>query len=310
MKWLREFSTQYISGVGVNEGIVSFQNSDHSWKEDYFTIFPLTDGVLSIRAFAKSTASPAAGTTFIPSDNLSINYRERGSVTWSSLTFSGTTALLGSYVVRQVSLSAGVPVELKGLTGLTRVVRRNDLIGYSDTIFPGKISTNCPALIMGQLQSLVVGGVNTQGTPGDPSSSVTIPWQNYLNGVRSLFSGWSNLLDASNLILISNIASTNNTPDFTELFSGCTNLISGPTISAAGGNYTEFFKDCMSLRSIYANLNPSARVTYTLTDWLKGTNLGDRKLYVPDTLDSSYDLCIPENDIGQSYWETVSIEFN
>ena len=68
-----------------------------------------------------------------------------------------------------------------------------------------------------------------------------------------------------------------------------------------GGIYTRFFEDCVSLRSVYANLSPSDRVEYTLTDWLKGTHAGDRTIYVPDTLDVNYDLYLPESWTREVY---------
>lgn len=305
MKWLREFSTSYISGVGFDNQSVSFQYQDISWEEEYFTIFPLSDGNLTITAYAKSSSGGGgAGIFWNPVDNIVVSWRLKGSTTWTDLSFTKTIedgsgiSLTEGYVSRTISLNAGLPVELKCLTGLTRSKNSTS----SSQIFPGNIKTDCPTIIMGQLQSLIVGGVNIQGTSGDPTSSVTIPWQSYLDGLRELFKGWNTLLDATNLVMPKIYYSSTTFPNYTELFSGCIGLISAPRIIAAG-NYTRCFENCDSLRSIYANISPSSRNIYTLTDWLEGTNLGNRRLYIPDTLDPSYDLCLENN------WTTETFEF-
>ena len=301
MKWLREISTQYIPGVEFDGENINFQNNNISWDEDYFTILPLTDGELSIKAYSKGVA--VTGTTYSPSDNIIVYWRLKDSdltSPWTSLSFSKDINSLPGYVMRTVTLTAGVPVELKCSTGISRAVTNK--FG-SGTIYPGSISTNCPAIIMGQLESLAVGDVSTSGTPGDLINDPghTVPWVNYLDGLKELFKGWTTLIDASNLRMPDQFNSASVNPDFTGLFSGCSSLIPATIINSAGAIYTRFFEDCVSLRSVYANLSPSDRVEYTLTDWLKGTHAGDRTIYVPDTLDVNYDLYLPESWTREVY---------
>lgn len=293
MKWLREISTQYIPGVEFDGESVNFRNSNLSWDEDFFTILPLTDGTLIIQAYGSSAASDR---TLSPGNNIQISYRLRGEDTWTDYTFApkpsghGGVTIQG-YITKNISLTAGVPIELKCSTGLAR--KKTEGINSAEVIFPGNIKTTCPAIIMGQLESLAVGGVNTSGTYG-PELSMEIPWSNYLFGLRELFEGWDTLLDATNLVMPNVFDASSTTPDLTGLFSGCSNLALSPIIFN-GGTYVECFKDCVSLRSVYADLHPGSRVSYTLTDWLKGTNSGQRVIYVPDTLNTSYDLCLPES---------------
>lgn len=301
MKWLREISTQYIPGVEFDGENINFRNNNISWDENYFTILPLTDGELNIKAYSKGGIL-VAGTTYSPSDDITVYWRLKGSdltSPWTSLSFSKDVNSLPGYVMRTVTLTAGVPVELKCSTGINREV--SNKFGLK-TVFPGNISTNCPAIIMGQLESLAVGDISTSGTPGelinDPAH--TVPWINYLNGLRELFKGWTTLIDASNLRMPDQFNSASVNPDFTGLFSGCSNLISSPRIVHAG-IYTRCFENCVSLRSVYANLSPSNKVEYTLTDWLKGTHAGDRTIYVPDTLDVNYDLYLPESWTREVY---------
>lgn len=297
MKWLREISTQYIPGVEFDGESVNYQSNDSSWDEDYFTILPLTDGELTIRAYDDAIKA-IPGTIISPQSDITVDYRPKSTDSnsaWTSLLFAGQGLgginTFSGYVTKNVTLTAGVPVELRCSTGLARVVTSN----LWATIYPGHISTNCPAIIMGQLESLAVGGISTSGTSEDISNptSRTIPWTSYFSGLRELFKGWTTLIDASNLRMPDQFNSASVNPDFTGLFSGCSNLISSPIINAIGGIYTRCFEDCVSLRSVYANLHPSARVSYTLTDWLKGTYTGNRTIYVPETLDSGYDLCLP-----------------
>lgn len=300
MKWLREISTQYIPGVEFDGENINFRNNNISWDEDYFTILPLTDGELNIKAYSKGVAK--VGTTYSPSDNIIVYWRPKSThsnSSWTSLSFSKDINSLPGYVMRTVTLTAGVPVELKCSTGISRVViDRFDL----KTVFPGSINTNCPAIIMGQLESLAVGDISTSGTPGDLSDpGVTVPWANYLDGLKELFKGWTTLIDASNLRMPDQFNSSDAQPDLTGLFSGCSSLISAPIINAIGGIYTRCFENCVSLRSVYANLSPSNIVEYTLTDWLKGTHAGDRTIYVPDTLDVNYDLYLPESWTREVY---------
>lgn len=294
MKWLREISTQYIPGVEFDGESVNFRNSNLSWDEDYFTILPLTDGELNIKAYSKG-GTFVAGTTYSPSDDITVYWRPKSThsnSSWTSLSFNKDVNILPGYVTRTVTLTAGVPVELKCSTGISRAVSNKFSIR---TVFPGSISTNCPAVIMGQLESLAVGDISTSGTPGDLSDpGVTVPWASYLDGLKELFKEWTTLIDASNLRMPDQFNSSDIQPDLTGLFSGCSSLVSAPIIKN-GGNYTECFKDCMSLRSVYAKLTPGIRVSYTLTDWLKGTNTGERVIYIPDTLDANYNLYLPES---------------
>ena len=297
MKWLREISTQYIPGVEFDGESVNFRNSNLSWDEDYFTILPLTDGELNIKAYSKGGIFEA-GTTYSPSDDITVYWRPKSThsnSSWTSLSFSKDVNTLPGYVTRTVTLTAGVPVELKCSTGISRAVTNKLSLR---TVFPGSISTTCPAVIMGQLESLVVGNISTSAVYGPGNSVITpainIPWTNYFDGLKELFKGWVTLLDASNLRMPDTFDSGSASADLTGLFSGCSNLTSSPMISI-GSIYTECFKDCVSLRSVYANLRPSNRVEYTLTNWLEGTNTGERVIYVPDTLDANYDLYLPES---------------
>lgn len=298
MKWLREISTQYIPGVEFDGESVNYQSNNSSWNEDYFTILPLTDGRLTIRVYDANKV--ITGTTISPQNGITVDYRPKSTDSnsaWTSLLFTnagqgpGGISTFSGYVTKNVTLTAGVPVELRCSTGLAKVITPS--LGTA-TIYPGHISTNCPAIIMGQLESLAVGDISTSGTPGDliNDPSYTVPWTNYFSGLRELFKGWTTLIDASNLRMPDQFNTSSANPDFTGLFSGCSNLISSPKISK-GGIYTRCFEDCVSLRSVYANLIPSGRTEYTLTDWLKGTHTGDRTIYVPDTLDVNYDLCLP-----------------
>lgn len=295
MKWLREISTQYIPGVEFDGESVNYQSNNSSWDEDYFTILPLTDGRLTIRAYYNTKLVSA---TISPQNNITVDYRPKSTdstSTWTSLLFTNAS-IISSYVTKNVTLTAGVPVELKCSTGLARVITSLG-VGRTTIYYPGHISTNCPAIIMGQLESLAVGDISTSGTPGDLINDPghTVPWTNYFSGLRELFKGWTTLIDASNLKMPDQFDSASPNPDFTGLFSGCSSLISAPIpiINAVGGIYTRCFEDCVSLRSVYANLSPSDNTEYTLTDWLKGTHAGDRTIYVPDTLDANYDLCLP-----------------
>jgi hypothetical protein len=309
MKWLRETSIQYIPGVEFDGENINFQNNNISWNEDYFTILPLADGKLTIRAYDPGRL--ITGITVSPQNDITVDYRPKGTSAWISLSFSGgSIGFLSGNVIKNVTLTAGVPIELKCSTGLTRVVTPSL---KEATIYPGHISTDCPAIIMGQLESLAVGDISTSGTPGelvnDPAH--TVPWVNYLDGLRELFKGWTTLIDASNLRMPDQFNSASVNPDFTGLFSGCSNLISSPRIVHAG-IYTRCFEDCVSLRSVYANFSPSGKAVYTLTDWLKGTHAGDRTIYVPDTLDSGYDLCLPidpTSPLGNKSWTRKIFEF-
>ena len=311
MKWLREISTQYIPGVEFDGENISFQNNNISWDEDYFTILPLTDGKLTIKVY--DAGRVITGTTVSPRNDITVDYRLKSTDStsaWMSLLFDGGAIFLSGYIIKNVTLTAGSPVELKCSTGLAKVLYPS--FGM-ETIFPGHISTNCPAVIMGQLESLAVGDISTSGIPGDMSNpSHTVPWVNYLSGLRELFKGWTTLIDASNLRMPDQFNSSSAQPDFTGLFSGCSSLISSPIINAAG-IYTRCFEDCISLRSVYANLHPSARVEYTLTDWLKGVHTGNRTIYIPETLDSEYDLCLPADPfnplLGTKSWTRKIFEF-
>ena len=293
MKWLREISTQYIPGVEFDGESVNYQSNNSSWDEDYFTILPLANGKLTISAYDPGRV--ATGITVSPQNDITVDWRPKGTdptSAWTSLLFDGGTLNFSSeYVTENVTLTAGFPIELRCSTGLTREVTRFQVT----TIYPGHISTNCPAIIMGQLESLAVGDISTSGTPGDLLNDPgrTVPWTNYFSGLRGLFKGWTTLIDASSLRMPDQFNSASVNPDFTSLFSGCSSLISSPIIKK-GGIYTGCFEDCVSLRSVYANFSPSKDV-YTLTDWLKGTHAGDRTIYVPDTLDVNYDLYLPES---------------
>ena len=301
MKWLREISTQYIPGVEFYGESVNYQSNSSSWDEDYFTILPLTDGKLTISAY--NPGRIVTGATISPQDDITVDYRPKGTDStsaWTSLLFKnqgGGINLLPGYVIKDVILTAGFPIELRCSTGLTKKVSALE----QTTIYPGSISTNCPAIIMGQFESLAVGDISTSGTPGDllNDPAHTVPWVNYLDGLRELFKGWTTLIDASNLRMPDQFNSASVNPDFTGLFSGCSSLISSPIIKT-GGIYTRCFEDCVSLRSVYANFSPSKDV-YTLTDWLKGTHAGDRTIYVPDTLDVNYDLYLPESWTREVY---------
>ena len=300
MKWLREISTQYIPGVEFDGESVNYRSNNSSWDEDYFTILPLANGKLTISAY--DPGRTATGITVSPQDDITVDYRSKGTDStsaWTSLLFEGTLNLSSGYVTKSVTLIAGFPIELRCSTGLSKEIARYQ---NSATIYPGHISTDCPAIIMGQLESLAVGDISTSGTPGelvnDPAH--TVPWVNYLDGLRELFKGWTTLIDASNLRMPDQFNSASVNPDFTGLFSGCSNLISSPRIVHAG-IYTRCFEDCVSLRSVYANFSPSGKAVYTLTDWLKGTHAGDRTIYVPDTLDVNYDLYLPESWTREVY---------
>ena len=311
MKWLREISTQYIPGVEFDGENVNFQNNNISWDEDYFTILPLTDGKLTIRAYDPGRL--ISGTAASPQNEITVDWRPKSSdptSAWTQLLFKGGGLnFFQGYILKTVTLTAGSPVELKCSTGLAKVVTPS--LGEA-TIYPGSISTNCPAIIMGQLESLAVGDISTSGTPGDMSNPTrTVPWIYYLNGLKELFNGWTTLINASNLVMPSIFQSSSAQPDLTGLFSGCSSLVSSPKI-AHGGIYTRCFENCVSLRSVYAKLQPNARVEYTLTDWLKGTHTGNRTIYVPETLDSEYDLCLPVdpgNLVGTKAWTREIFEF-
>lgn len=310
MKWLREISTQYIPGVEFDGENINFRNSNLSWDEDFFTILPLTDGTLSIRVYGSTSSTD---NSLSPTSNIQISYRIKGESTWTDYTFvpsspSGQMQLFAAYVTKNITLTAGIPIELKCSTGLTRTKRA---VGTIKFIYPGKISTTCPAVIMGQLESLVVGDISTSAVYGPGNSVITpavnVPWTDYFDGLKELFKGWVTLLDASNLRMPDTFDSVSASADLTGLFSGCSNLTSSPVISV-GSIYTECFKDCVSLRSVYANLRPSNRVEYTLTNWLEGTNTGERVIYVPDTLDSNYDLCLPDSSVNGA-WTREIFEF-
>lgn len=304
MKWLRETSIQYIPGVEFDGESINFQNNDISWEEDYFTILPLSDGKLMIKAFGTSS-SPNDSCS--PSSNITVYWRTKGSVDWTSLTFSNPTignhAALRGYVTKTVSLTAGIPIELKCSTGLTRRSSEVTLSGTVTVVNPGKIITDCPAIIAGNLESLVIGIVNV--------NNISVWWSSYLDGLKELFKDWKNLIDASNLIMPYNLARSAQ-PDYTELFSGCSNLINAPVLNKISANYTECFKNCGSLRSLYADLDPTT-YSYILTDWLKETELGSRTLYVPEDLDSNYNLNLPITGISlngiSSSWTRKSFEF-
>ncbi len=291
MKWLREISTQYIPGVEFDGESVNYRSNNPSWDEDYFTILPLANGKLTISAYDPGRA--ATGITVSPQDDITVDYRSKGTDStsaWTSLLFEGTLNLSSGYVTKNVTLTAGFPIELRCSTGLSKEITRYQ---NSATIYPGHISTDCPAIIMGQLESLAVGDISNSGH--------IVPWTNYFSGLRELFKGWTTLIDASNLRMPDQFNSASVNPDFTGLFSGCSSLISSPIINTIGGIYTRCFEDCVSLRSIYANLCPGNGVEYTLTDWLVGTNTGERVIYVPDTLDANYDLYLPESWTREVY---------
>lgn len=278
MKWLRDFSTLYIPGIELNGESVSFRHTDLSWDEDYFTIFPLADGELTIKAYAKEGNVPAT-TSYTPTNDITVYYRSKEGSTWNPLQLSLPSLNNSSpgYTTKTISLIAGTPIELKSSEGLTRI--KSGRFG-SPTEYTGSIKTDCPAIIMGQLQSLVTGGISTPGN--------VVEWGTYLSGINEIFSNWTTLIDASNLIMPREYSSQSIVPSYSRLFSGCSSLTSAPMI-IKGGNYTECFKNCVSLESIYANLNPLSE-TYTLTDWVEGTNLGNRVIYVPETLSLDYDL--------------------
>ena len=283
MKWLREFSTTSLPGVGWDGTSVTYQGTGlNLTSADPFTIIPLEDGTLTIKGYAKGNLAEV-NATYSPTQ-LSFIYKGVGDTTWTSVNFTvpsggfggggGHQQTVSRYVTRTLSLTAGVPIQLCSTTGFC-IVKTTDtnLIGSITTYYTGSISTTCPAVIMGNLKSLVVGEDTSQ------------TWSSNNNGLNSLFMDWKNLLDASLLIM-----PTETGKNYSSLFKGCSNLIQGPRLNL-GRDYSNFFEGCTSLRYIEANFDSTTN--YNLEDWLKGTENGQRTLYVPIDFDSEFDLHLP-----------------
>lgn len=296
MRYLRKQTgaeCNLVEGVIYNTDTetVSYISPTSKDFPEYFTVYPLNDGTLTIKAYFKGTR-PTTSTIYYPG-TVTIDYLSNNS-SWTSISFSdgGGLALLGGhYVTKTIPLVAGQPINLKSSTGLC--VKANSATSFDQTeasyYYPGSITSDCPCIILGPLASLITGSASGGN------------WTQYDYTFRGLFKDWINLIDASNLELPTSIDGRIS-PDYTSLFENCFNLTMGPKVtwSNSGSNYTNFFKNCYSLREVYTTITQSSNST--ITDWLKGTDLGERKMHVTESF-ASYDAF---NNELPSNWEIIN----
>ena len=295
MRYLRkQTSTEcnLIEGVIYNADAetVSYISPTSRDFPEYFTVYPLNDGILTIKAYFKGI-KPATGTTYSPS-TVTVNYLSNSS-SWTSISFSDTSLQnVGHYITKTIPLVAGQPTKLKSSTGLCVLVTP-PILSIDQTpvpsYHPGSITSSCPCIILGPLASLVTG------------SAYKGNWTQYDYAFKELFKDWTNLIDASNLELPTSI---NNrlSPDYISLFENCSSLTAGPKVTwtNSGSNYTNFFKNCYSLGEVYTTITQASNST--ITGWLEGTDLGARKMHVMEDF-ASYDAF---NTELPSNWKIVN----
>ena len=294
MKYLRkQTSTEYnpVEGVVYNSDAktISYISPTSQDFPGYFTVYPLNDGTLTIKAYFKGKR-PASNITFFPSTNITIDYLSSNS-SWTSIILSDDLLVAGHFVTKTIPLVAGQPIKLKSSTGLcvqtsSTLVIGQDLVNY----YPGSITSDCPCIILGSLASLVTG------------TAYNGNWTQYDYAFRGLFKDWINLIDASNLELPTSISGLGLIPDYTGLFENCSSLTAGPKVTwtNSGSNYTNFFRNCYSLGEVYTTITQASNST--ITGWLEGTELGARKMHVMEDFDSydAFNTELPSN------WEIVN----
>lgn len=295
MKYLRkQTSTEYnlVEGVVYNAETetVSYISPTSQDFPEYFTVYPLNDGILTIKAYFKGSA-PSNNIIFSPDDVITVDYLS-GNSSWTSISFSDLSLQNAShYITKTIPLVAGQPINLRSSTGLCVIATSMMSFGGQEPVPSyhfGSITSDCPCIILGPLASLVTG------------SALGSSWTNYKFAFKELFKDWTNLIDASNLELPTSIDSELS-PDYTSLFENCSSLTAGPKVTwtNSGSNYTNFFKNCCSLGKVYTTITQASNST--ITDWLKGTDLGERKMHVIEnfTIYDAFNTELPSN------WEII-----
>lgn len=295
MKYLRkQTSTEHnlIEGVIYNADAktVSYISPTSRDFPEYFTVYPLNDGTLTIEAYFKGMA-PTINVTFFPNDTIIVEYLSSNSM-WVPIGFSDTLPRkAGHYITKTIPLVAGQPINLKSSTGLCVLATSTASFGQTpiSNYYSGSITSDCPCIILGPLASLVT-GIAYNGN-----------WTTYNYAFRDLFKGWTNLIDASNLELPTSIDSRLS-PDYTSLFENCSSLTAGPEVTwtNSGSDYTNFFKNCYSLGEVYTTITQASNST--ITGWLEGTELGERKMHVTESF-ASYDAF---NTELPSNWDIIN----
>lgn len=295
MKYLRkQISTEHnlVEGVIYNADAetVSYISPTSRDLPEYFTVYPLSDGTLTIEAYFKGK-NLVSHTTFSPSDAITVYYLSSNSL-WTPISFSDTLPKqVGHYITKTIPLVAGQPINLKSSTGLCVLATSTALFDQTpiSNYYSGSITSDCPCIILGPLASLVTG------------TAYNGYWTQYDYAFRGLFRDWTSLIDASKLELPTSMDSRLS-PDYTSLFENCSSLIAGPEVTwtSIDSNYTNFFKNCYSLGEIYTTITQASNSI--ITDWLKGTELGTRKMHVMEDF-ASYDAF---NNELPSNWEIIN----
>ena len=126
MKYLRKqtgMESNPVEGViyNVDTKTVSYISPTRRDFPKYFTVYPLNDGTLTIKAYFKGT-KPSSEFIFSPSDTITVDYLGSNS-SWTSISFSNLSSQKGGYyVIKTIPLVAGQPINLKSSTGLCVLV--------------------------------------------------------------------------------------------------------------------------------------------------------------------------------------------
>lgn len=221
-RYLRSFAnhtayTTYINGQDVLLPNVSYckqQNEMHynparDYSSEYLTFECLTGGTITIMA----SLSDVAGKT--------VSYSTDNGVTWSTLTTSTTAQSFGTFGI-------GDKVLFKGTNNV-----------YSEQYEINYFGGTAQVKIYGNIMSLIY---------GDNFANQTSFPSNTNNNFDNLFSSYSNLIDAENLVLP---ATTLTSECYSGLFFFCSGLTKAPKIlpatTLASGCYSSMFSDCSDL---------------------------------------------------------------
>lgn len=191
------------------------------YENQYLTIKALGSGTITFTIPAAINASPV----------VSVSYRKNNGA-WT------TTANSSSVVTISVSVVTNDVVEWKA--NATRFASGNSSGSYS------YFSSTCQCNVYGNILSLLYEDVfiNKYTLKTDVT-----------NAFNSIFSGWTNLIDASNLILpVTEINVNDGTNMYACMFKGCTSLIYPPgelpeitALSKLSSVYVQMFEGCTSL---------------------------------------------------------------
>lgn len=221
-RYLRSFTDHqayntYITGSDVVLPNVSYckqQNEMHynparDYSSEYLTFECLTGGTITIMA----SLDNVAGKT--------VSYSTDNGDTWSSITTSTTEQSFGTFGI-------GDKVLFKGTNNV-----------YSEQYEINYFGGTAQVKIYGNIMSLIY---------GDNFANQTSFPSNTNNNFDSLFSSYSNLIDAENLVLP---ATTLTSECYLALFYFCSGLTKAPKIlpaaTLASGCYKGMFEECSNL---------------------------------------------------------------